>query len=255
MNEKDKVKRVLKNIEIVKENIKSASKRSGQKKEVHLIIVTKNQPKELVAELIKKSPGLVIAENRTAEANLKKTFFDAADLKTDDYTLHFIGRLQTNKIKDFLAVSNIIHSLDRWSLISQLEKKLSFEKERKNLPEEYKVQGFLQLNVSGEEVKAGFTLDEAIEILPRLADFRHMDFIGLMTMAPFTNDMDVVRDCFSSLRQARDRLVKEVSSLEKKSCNCLSLDFLSMGMTNDYIVAVEEGATHVRVGSAIFDFS
>lgn len=250
MNEKDKIERVLKNIATVKKNIELAAKRSKQKQKVHLIVVTKNQPKELVAELIKRSSGLVIAENRTAEANIKKTFFDATLSGADDYALHFIGRLQTNKIKDFLAVSHVVHSLDRWSLISQLEKKLS---EKKNLAQG-RVQGFLQLNVSGEEAKAGFSLDEATEILPSLADFKHIDFVGLMTMAPFTEDEKKLRHCFSSLRQARDHLKKTASAL-KKNGKCLQLDFLSMGMSNDYIIAVEEGATHVRVGSAIFDFS
>lgn len=251
MNEKEKIERVLKNIATVKENIELAAKRSKQKQKVRLIVVTKNQPKELVAELIRRSSGLVIAENRTAEASMKKTFLDATLGDASDYELHFIGRLQTNKIKDFLAVSHVVHSLDRWSLISQLEKKIS---ERKNLPQGYKVQGFLQLNVSGEEAKAGFSLDEATEILPSLADFKHIDFVGLMTMAPFTDDEEKLRDCFSSLQQARGHLRKTASSL-KKNGGCLRLDFLSMGMSNDYIIAVEEGATHVRVGGAIFDFS
>ena len=249
MNYQTKIQKILKNIQNVCQKIEMALQRSGRdKNSVSLIVVTKNQPKELIAELIIQSPGVIIAENRVLEAKTKNFYFDTFLAPQNDYHMHFIGRLQRNKVKDFLKVFNVIHSLDRWSLIEEIEKTAPLYGK--------KIKGFLQFNVSGEATKAGFYLDEMESLLPRLISIKNIDFVGLMTMAPI-NDEKRVRKSFYLLRKAREDFLSIYNSMQQKENlnfgNNFQIDSLSMGMSGDYIVAVEEGATHVRVGRAIFD--
>lgn len=256
MNEQKKIEKIVENIHIVREKISLALEKSGRKNEkVLLIVVTKNQPKEQIAELISRCPGLHIGENRVSEAKEKKAFFDAFSAKKLDYHLHFIGRLQTNKVKDFLKISNVIHSLDRYSVIDEIEKQLAVT-QQKNNANPHKIRGFLQLNVSGEESKAGFSLEQVDEFLPRLALINNIDFVGLMTMAPFHDEIRA-RECFRLLKEAKTLIATKCPDFFSPSTISSERHFseLSMGMSGDYLIAIEEGATCVRVGSAIFDFS
>ena len=125
------------------------------------------------------------------------------------------------------------HALDRESLAKEIEKRA-----------EDKVNCFVQVNVSGEESKHGLTLHETIEFIKGLGKYSKINVIGLMTMAPFVEDEDVLRNCFKKLRQLRDE-VKELN-LDYAPC-----EYLSMGMSNDYKIAIEEGATHVRIGTSL----
>ncbi|MFO8192662.1 MAG: YggS family pyridoxal phosphate-dependent enzyme [Bacillota bacterium] len=207
--------------------IEKAAARSGrQPEEVKLVAVTKT----VGVEEVRLAASLGISdfgENRVQDAVEKvKTF---PQLKW-----HFIGHLQSNKVKDVLPYYVMIHSLDRLSLAGALQRWA----ERMDR----KVEALVQVNVSGEESKFGLLPEELSAFLTKLKSFDRLNIRGLMTMAPFFDDPEDTRPCFRLLRQLRDESVRSGFTLAD----------LSMGMTNDYVVAVEEGATIVRIGSALF---
>lgn len=153
-----------------------------------------------------------------------------------DVDWHFIGTLQTNKVKDIVGRASLIHSVDSCRLIDEIE--------RRAAEADVVQRVLLQVNVSGEASKHGFTTDEVAEALIEASHADHVEVCGFMTMAPFGRAEDA-RWVFRELRELRD-------SLRGLVLNGVELDDLSMGMTNDYRVAVEEGSTIVRVGRAIF---
>ena len=153
-----------------------------------------------------------------------------------DLTLHLIGSLQTNKAKEAVALFDLVHSVDRASLIEALASAAA--KAGRRLPV------LLQVNIAGEESKQGCEPGEAEALAVAVAAQPALELRGLMTMAPFYAEMEATRPVFRALRQLRDDLAAAHPSLH--------LPDLSMGMTNDYPVAIEEGATIVRVGRAIF---
>jgi pyridoxal phosphate enzyme (YggS family) len=153
-----------------------------------------------------------------------------------DVDWHFIGTLQTNKVKDIVGRASLIHSVDSCRLIDEIE--------RRAAEADVVQRVLLQVNVSGEDSKHGFMPDEVAEALIEASHADHVEVRGLMTMAPFGRAEDS-RWVFRELRELRD-------SLRGLVLNGVELDDLSMGMTNDYRVAVEEGSTIVRVGRAIF---
>jgi pyridoxal phosphate enzyme (YggS family) len=169
-------------------------------------------------------------ENRVQDARAK-----LADPMPDDTTLHLIGQLQTNKANHAVQFFQVIESVDRLSLIHELEKQASRR--------DFELPVLLQVNVAGEEQKAGCAVDDANELARHVMQTGHLRLDGLMTMAPLVDDAEDVRFVFRGLRELRDRLSHELST---------ALPILSMGMTNDFPVAIEEGATHIRVGRAIF---
>jgi pyridoxal phosphate enzyme (YggS family) len=169
-------------------------------------------------------------ENRVQDARAKLN-----DPMPADSTLHLIGQLQTNKAGHAVQLFQIVESVDRPSLVIELEKQAARLETR--LPV------FLQVNVAGEDQKAGCALDAAPDLARQLLHSSHLRLDGLMTMAPLVDDPELVRHVFRGLRELRDRLQQELS---------ISLPTLSMGMTNDFPVAIEEGATQIRVGRAIF---
>lgn len=153
-----------------------------------------------------------------------------------DATLHMIGHLQSNKAGAAARLFQMIESVDRPSVIRELEKQAS--KLNKTLPI------LLQVNIAGEEQKAGCSPDEAGALIDLIRQSSHLDLRGLMTIAPLVDDAELVRPVFRGLRELRDELQQQYPELP--------LSILSMGMSNDYPVAIEEGATLVRVGRAIF---
>jgi PLP dependent protein len=169
-------------------------------------------------------------ENRVQDARTK-----LADPMPDDAILHLVGQLQTNKANHAVQFFQIIESVDRLSLIQELEKQASRR--------DHELPVLLQVNVAGEEQKAGCAVDDANELARQIMHAEHLRLDGLMTMAPLVDDAEDVRFVFRGLRELRDRLSHELST---------ALPILSMGMTNDFPVAIEEGATHIRVGRAIF---
>lgn len=146
---------------------------------------------------------------------------------------HFIGNLQTRKVKEVVDTIDCLHSLDRMSLAKEVNKRASKP-----------LDCFVQVNVSGEKSKSGITPDEVDEFFEQLAAYENIHVIGLMTMAPNTDDESEVRNTFRSLRELRDEIATK--GLSYAPCTKLS-----MGMSNDFTIAIEEGATHIRIGTAL----
>lgn len=146
---------------------------------------------------------------------------------------HYIGSLQSRKVKNIINEVDYIHSLDRMSLAKEIEKRAKKS-----------IKCFIQVNVSGEDSKQGLSREEVIPFVKALSDFKQIEVVGLMTMAPLTNDETVLRNCFRNLKL----LQQEVVSLQLSHAPCIEL---SMGMSNDYQIAIEEGATMVRIGTAL----
>ncbi|EZX26437.1 YggS family pyridoxal phosphate enzyme [Staphylococcus aureus C0673] len=151
----------------------------------------------------------------------------------DDAIMHFIGSLQTRKVKDIINEIDYLHALDRLKLAKEIEKRA-----------EYVVKCFVQVNVSGEESKHGMSPDEVIPFIRELKDFKHIEIVGLMTMAPLTEDKIKLRQYFNQLRLLKEK----VQSLNLSYAPCTEL---SMGMSNDFNEAILEGASYVRIGTKL----
>lgn len=172
--------------------------------------------------------GIVhLGENREEGLNEKFAAIES------DVTWHFIGSLQTRKVKNIIDKVDYIHSLDRLSLAQEINKRTTKT-----------MKCFLQVNVSGEESKHGLIPSEVIRFVEQLNGFEHIQIEGLMTMAPFTDDDAMIRNCFRGLKQ----LQLDVQALQLSYAPCTEL---SMGMSNDYKIAIEEGATFIRIGSSL----
>ena len=210
---------------ITKEIVETCEKVGRNVEEVNLVAVTKYVSDARVEEALEA--GITeFAENRPQNYVERKG-------KYSDKTWHLIGSLQTRKVRDVINEVDYFHALDRDSLAKEIEKRA--EKE---------IKCFVQVNVSGEESKHGLTSEEAIDFIKALEQYSKIKVVGLMTMAPFVEDEEILRNCFRKLRQLRD----EVKGLNLPYAPC---EFLSMGMSNDYKIAIEEGATHIRVGTAL----
>lgn len=146
---------------------------------------------------------------------------------------HFIGSLQTRKVKEIINDVDYLHSLDRKSLADEIEK-------RADKP----VKCFVQVNVAEEESKHGLSTEEVIPFIQSLAEYEHIEIVGLMTMAPFVDDEAELTEVFRTLRLLKE----DVMQLEQTNAPCKEL---SMGMSNDYKIAVTEGATFVRIGTQL----
>ena len=217
---------VRENFEIITREIAETCKQVGRNADVvKLIAVTKYVTDARVDEAIEA--GITdFAENRPQNYVERKNNYS-------NKTWHLIGSLQTRKVRDVINEVDYFHALDRDSLAKEIEKRA--EKE---------IKCFVQVNISGEESKHGLTSEEAIDFIKSLGQYSKIKVVGLMTMAPFVEDEDVLRNCFRKLRKLRD-IVKGLN-LSYAPC-----EFLSMGMSNDYKIAIEEGATHIRVGTAL----
>ena len=204
---------------------------AGRKKdEVKLLAVTKTVDVERIKEI--KEFGLKeIGENKVQEIEEK---YDA--LK-DDFDFHMIGSLQKNKINKLLGKIKLIHSLDSLSLIEALDKRLA----NNNM----ELDGLLQVNISKEESKSGFYKDEVEKVLEQMHEYKNLHIVGFMTMAPFTEDEDIVRNTFRGLYELKEKLAA-------KNFDNVDLKYLSMGMTHDYKIAIQEGSNILRIGSKIF---
>lgn len=214
------------NLEIIQNKIEQAKKRSGLQQDVKIIAVTKEVDVARTEEAIEA--GLLhLGENRPEGLELK-----LQSIKSD-VAWHYIGSLQTRKVKQVINEIDYLHSLDRLSLAEEIEKRASKT-----------VKCFVQANVSGEESKHGLTKEQTLEFVKQLEQFSKIEVVGLMTMAPFTEDELIIRRVFQQLKQ----LQQEVVQLNLSNVPCTEL---SMGMSNDYEIAVEEGATFVRIGTAL----
>jgi hypothetical protein len=194
--------------------------------EVKLIAVTKYVSIERASEAFEA--GIKnLGENRD-EGLLEKW-----EVLGDKPNWHFIGTLQKRKVKNIIDKVEYIHSLDRLSLAEEINKRAT-----------HKIKCFVQVNVSQEDTKHGLSPKETIEFIESLRPFDNISVEGLMTMAPLTKNEQVLRDCFRKLRELRDQV--QASNLDFAPCR-----ELSMGMSGDFPIAIEEGATMVRIGTAL----
>jgi hypothetical protein len=220
-------------VDRVRSLVADASRSSGrQPEDVTIVAVTKTVDRDAIDEAY--ALGLRhFGENRVQDARRKLTELRPLPAGT---VLHLIGQLQSNKAKPAVALFDIIESVDRISLIDVLEK----EGERRGEP----VSVLLQVNIAREPQKAGCSPESAPELMERLVRSPWLRPRGLMTIAPLVADAEETRPVFSGLRMLRDALQREQPTVD--------LATLSMGMSDDFRVAIEEGATSVRIGRAIF---
>lgn len=211
----------------INKQIETACQKVNRKMEdITLIAVTKYATIETAQEAI--AAGIQdLGENRL------EGFQEKYAAIGDKVNWHFIGTLQSRKVKDLINDIDVLHSLDRKSLAKEINKRAE-----KTIP------CFVQVNVSGEETKHGLAIDEVQPFIESLSVYEKIKVIGLMTMAPHTDDEQILRQTFRQLRTLRD----EIQALELTHAPC---EYLSMGMSNDYGIAIEEGATHIRIGSQL----
>ena len=224
---------LLYNLNQITQRIENACVASNRDpNEVTLLLATKTVPAERIKIALAVGHTL-IAENKVQELKEK---YEA--LKDVPHTNHFIGHLQTNKIKDILKYEvSCIQSLDRLDLAEKLHQRLQFEDKR--------IEVLIQVNTSNEASKFGVHPDEALELVKQVAQFNTIQIKGLMTIGLFSAETEKVRQCFHLLK----RLQQQINDLRLPN---VEMKELSMGMSGDLEVAIEEGATIVRVGTAIF---
>ncbi|QGT99694.1 Pyridoxal phosphate-containing protein YggS [Candidatus Syntrophocurvum alkaliphilum] len=227
----EKLDKIQNNLNIIQNNIAKAALKSGRHYEdITLVAVTKSVDIE-IAKLVYDLGIKNLGENRVQEFKKKIN-------KIENANWHMIGRLQTNKVKDVVGNVTLIHSLDRWNLAEELNKRAKLL--------EVDVSVLLQINVAEEEQKAGIKIDDAKHFLESISQLSNLKINGLMTMAPIMENPEGTRPIFSELYQLREKL-------KNQSFPNVDLKYLSMGMTQDYQIAIEEGANIIRVGSALFE--
>ena len=219
------------NIAKVRENIKHALVRSGRDGEnVELIAVTKKFPASTIEKAIQC--GLTnIGKNRVQEAKQKYSEIGKV------VKWHMVGHLQRNKVRDALKIFDFIHSLDSIRLAEEISKQAA----KNNIV----VPALVQIDISKEETKSGVPIEQAAEFIDQVRELEDISIQGIMTIAPFTDDTKVIRNVFRKLRSLS-------VEIESRKLPGVQMKYLSMGMTNDYEIAIEEGSNMIRVGTAIF---
>ena len=224
---------ILHNLAVINERIRKACEKSGRNTdEVKLLLATKTVSADRIKIALENGYPL-IAENKVQE--LKEKYEDLKDILHEN---HFIGHLQTNKVKDILKYDvTSVQSLDRLDLAEKLHQRLSAENKS--------IDVLIQVNTSGEESKFGIAPNEAIELTKNVSRFPTLRIKGLMTIGLFSAETDKVRECFKILKNLQQDIIREnIPNVQMKE--------LSMGMSGDLETAIEEGATIVRVGTAVF---
>jgi pyridoxal phosphate enzyme (YggS family) len=221
------------NLEIINEKIKkAASSVNRNPEEIKLVAVTRTATTEQIEEAINAGVK-IIGENRVQDA--KKKY----QILTADIEWHLIGHLQTNKVKYAVEIFDCIHSVDSIKLAQEIDKRsLQFGKIMDVL---------VEVNVSGEETKYGIKSEEVETFLKEISEFPRIRIRGLMTIAPIVADKEEVRPYFRKLRESSEKI-------KSKHIKNIKMDYLSMGMTEDFEVAIEEGANMVRISRGIFGF-
>ena len=220
----DNIKKIQKNIE------KSCQKAGRDPKEVTLIAVSKTKPIPMLEEAYQ-------AGSRDFGENKVQEIMDKHPALPEDIRWHMIGHLQRNKVKYIVDKVALVHSVDSLRLAEELSRQAG--------KKQAEIDVLVEVNIAEEESKFGTSRAEAIQLVEEMAKLPHIHVKGLMTIAPFVEEPEENRKYF--------RQIKELSvDITKKNIDNVSMSVLSMGMTNDYMVAVEEGATMVRVGTGIF---
>jgi len=208
--------------------VRAAEQRSGRESgEVRVIGITKTFGSETIRDAI--SLGITeIGENRVQEAAWKFPEVEG------EFKKHFVGHLQTNKVKKALELFDVIHSVDSLKIASKIANQGA---DRKEL--------LLEVNTSGESTKLGVDPDSVLDVLSEISETTGLNMSGLMTIGPHTDNEDEIRAAFKLLKQLYDEVAKS-------GMDGIEMSGLSMGMTNDFEIAIEEGATMVRIGRALF---
>ena len=214
----------------VRDRIAAARERAGRSDEVRIVAVTKTHPAERVREVAEA--GLAdVGENRIGELEEK-----VGTVGRDAVRWHMVGHLQRNKVRTALPLFDLLHSLDS----GRLARVLSREAEK----QDREVRALVQVNTSGEESKGGFAAAEAVEVIGRICELPRLRIEGIMTMAPLVEDEATLRHTFAGARQVHEEAARQIPGYQPH--------YLSMGMSNDFEIAVEEGSTLVRLGTVLF---
>ena len=220
---------VAENLENVREQIaRKATKAERTADDIELVAITKTHPPEKVREAVEAGQTL-FGESRVQEAR------DKIPELPSNLRWHFVGHLQKNKIRHALPLFELFHSVDSLALAQEMDRIAADEGMHPRV--------LLEVNVAGEGSKFGFAPDKLREQMEALLALQRLSILGLMTIPPLADEAEVSRRYFVQLRELRDRLQTEFH---------VDLPQLSMGMTQDFLIAVEEGGTLVRVGTAIF---
>lgn len=222
---------ILENLKQVEENIKNACEKAGRdRSKVTLIAVSKTKPVSMLEEAY-NSGIREFGENKVQEICEKRDQLPA------DIHWHMIGHLQRNKVKYIVKDVTLIHSVDTYRLAEEIN--IQAKKAGRIVPV------LIEINIAGETSKFGVAPSEALQLVQEISHLENVRIQGLMTVAPYVEDPEENRSCF---RKIRDLSV----DIAAQNIDNVSMDVLSMGMTGDYMVAIEEGATMVRVGTGIF---
>jgi pyridoxal phosphate enzyme (YggS family) len=226
-----KMSDIEQNIKILEDNIAKGAEKAGKgPDEIALVAVSKTVEPERIREALRYGIK-IIGENRVQEAEEK---FQRIP---EEFEKHLVGHLQTNKAKKAVEIFDMIQSLDSVKLAEEVSRKAQQKAKTMDV--------LVEVNTSGEATKFGLEPDEVPDFVERIANLEGIKVKGLMTVGLLSSDMDKVRPCFKKLKKIFDELkAKDIPGIEMK--------YLSMGMTQDYEVAIEEGANMIRIGTAIF---
>lgn len=221
------------NLETINKKIKEAAlKVNRDPQEIKLVAVTKTATLEQIKEAINEGVK-IIGENKVQEAKGKY------QVLTTEVKWHLIGHLQTNKVKYAVEIFDLIHSVDSIKLAKEIDKRsVQFKKT---------IDVLIEVNISGEETKYGYNPEKVEAFLKEISEFSGIRVRGLMTIAPISKNKEEVRPYFRRLRELSERI-------RDKNIKNIKIDYLSMGMTDDFEIAIEEGANMVRIGRGIFGF-
>lgn len=215
--------------EKVFKSVANACEQAGRPTDsVSVIAVTKYVDYNIASQLVEAGVRH-IGENRV-DKFLEK--YEA--LKNENLTWHLIGSLQRRKVKEVINLVDYFHALDSVKLAQEIQKRA-----------QHTIKCFLQVNISGEDTKHGFSIEDLDDVLPELENLNNLEIVGLMTMAPFEADDETLVDIFQ-----KTKVLQEL--LKEKQIKNMPMTELSMGMSGDYPIAIREGATFVRIGTAFF---
>lgn len=221
---------IRRNLEEVLKKIEIAEKKSISGEKVELIAVTKTHGIDIIKEAV--NLGVTdIGENKVQE------FISKYDSLNEDVNFHMIGTLQSNKVKYIYDKAKLIHSLDRLSLAKEIEKRAK--------DSNIVVNCLVQVNISDEDSKGGVALSETEKFIESLLEFENLKIVGLMGIAKNTEDLSEIRSSFRKLYKLKEKL-------KNRNIEEIEMKYLSMGMSSDFEMAIEEGSNMVRIGSSIF---
>ncbi len=225
---------ITENLRLIHENIENACKKSKRDpNEITLIAVSKTYPTASIEEAL-STGQIAFGENKVQELLQKKLYFDQNSVPIE---WHLIGHLQTNKVKSIIGKTKLIHSVDSLKLAMIIQK----ESQKQNICTDI----LLEVNMANEETKYGFTISEIDAACREISQLSNLHIKGLMTIAPFVDNPEDNRLIFKKMKKL------SVDIMAQNNDNT-SMQILSMGMSNDYQVAIEEGATMIRIGTDIF---